>query len=69
MNIKNNMTSFAQQFKTSGISVLEKMNERQMENVLKQANEAYYNGESMITDNEYDIIKEYFDKCIRLINY
>ena len=61
MNIKNNMTSFAQQFKTSGISVLEKMNERQMENVLKQANEAYYNGESMITDNEYDIIKEYFE--------
>jgi NAD-dependent DNA ligase len=61
MSLKNNTTSFLEGFKTRGISVLETLNERQMENVLKHANEAYYNGESIMTDNEYDIIKEYFE--------
>lgn len=61
MNSKVNMKSFMSQFKVSGISSLDKLNEGHLELILKQANDAYYNSESFMTDNEYDIIKEYFE--------
>ena len=61
MNSKVNMKSFMVQFKVSGMSSLDKLNEGHLELILKQANDAYYNAESLMTDNEYDIIKEYFE--------
>jgi NAD-dependent DNA ligase len=47
-------------FKTIGITVLEKMDENTLSNMLKTANDIYYNeNRSVLTDNEYDIIKEF----------
>jgi DNA ligase (NAD+) len=52
----------AEDFKKSGITVLDQLNENQLSNLLKEANLAYYNEEPFLTDNQYDIIKEYIEK-------
>ena len=49
-------------FKKNGIGVLEKLNENQLSSILREANKAYYNEEPLMTDNEYDIVKEYIEK-------
>lgn len=47
-------------FKTNGLSVLEKMNEKSLTNMIQTANNQYYNeNKTILTDNEYDIIKEF----------
>lgn len=48
-------------FKKNGISVLEKLNENQLSSMLRESNKAYYNEEPLMTDNEYDIVKEYVE--------
>jgi len=55
---------FVENFKKHGISVLEKLNEKQLSDLLSQANKSYYNaeGKTFLTDNEYDIIKEYTEQ-------
>jgi DNA ligase (NAD+) len=53
---------FVEKFKKQGISVLDSLSEKQFESLIKSLNNAYYNDESMMTDNEYDIIKEYFER-------
>jgi NAD-dependent DNA ligase/DNA polymerase/3'-5' exonuclease PolX len=48
------------EFKTHGISVLEKMNENTLIKLVQTANHEYYNeNNTILSDNEYDIIKEY----------
>jgi len=48
------------EFKKNGISVLEKMDEATLSAMLKKANDIYYNeNKVLLTDNEYDIIKEF----------
>ena len=49
-------------FKTNGIIVLKQLNENELSSILKEANNAYYNEEPIMTDNEYDIIKEYIEE-------
>jgi NAD-dependent DNA ligase len=49
-------------FKHNGILVLESLNEKQLTDVIEMANQKYYNQTSMMTDNQYDIIKEYIEK-------
>jgi NAD-dependent DNA ligase/Mn-dependent DtxR family transcriptional regulator len=49
-------------FKKNGIKVLELLVESQLENILIEANNAYYNNKPLMTDNEFDIIKEYIEK-------
>jgi len=52
-----------QQFKEKGISVLENLSEKQLADMLTQANDVYYNTkQSLMTDNEFDILKEYVEK-------
>ena len=46
-------------FKEQGITVLTPLDEATLSNLLKVANDMYYNGEPLLTDNEFDIIKEY----------
>ncbi len=47
-------------FKHQGMSYLETLSQKELEKMLILANDAYYNSKkSLITDNEYDIIKEY----------
>jgi NAD-dependent DNA ligase/DNA polymerase/3'-5' exonuclease PolX len=49
-------------FKKHGISLLNKLSENTLSNILDDANDAYYNKTPLLTDNEYDIIKEYVEK-------
>lgn len=48
-----------QNFKMIGISILQLLSETELVNMIHICNHAYYNASSLITDNEYDIIKEY----------
>ena len=50
-------------FKQYGISVIEHLKENQIADILKVSNDAYYNtNKPLMTDNEYDIIKEYMER-------
>ena len=53
--------NIAEDFKKNGISVLEQLNEKQLSNLLREANKAYYNEEPFFTDNQYDIVKEFVE--------
>ena len=63
-NSTNNIVSIVNNLKKNGISVLEKVNENQLASILLAANKAYYNdnGNSIMTDNVYDIIKEFMEQ-------
>ena len=64
-NDNDTIIAFAKDFKKNGISVLEKLNEKQLSMMLLEANKAYHNPENfkqILTDNEYDILKEFIEK-------
>ena len=61
-NVDKSIVAIANDFKKNGISVLEKLNENQLASTLREANKAYYNEEPFMTDNEYDIVKEFMEK-------
>lgn len=48
-------------FKKNGITVLDALDEEQLTDLLRKANKAYYNEEPILTDNQYDIVKEYLE--------
>ena len=52
------------EFKKKGIDHLHTMHEEELARAIKWANDVYYNNpdEPAMTDNEYDIIKEYMEK-------
>ena len=58
LNPLSNM-KLLENFKEQGITVLTSLDEATLSNLLKVANDMYYNGEPILTDNEFDIIKEY----------
>jgi endonuclease III-like uncharacterized protein len=50
-------------FKNNGISVLEKLDENALAEMVRISNAAYYNSNnSLLSDNEFDILKEYIEK-------
>jgi DNA ligase (NAD+) len=50
-------------FKQRGMSHLEKLTQKDLDQMIIVANDAYYNNNSLLlTDNEYDIVKEYIAK-------
>jgi DNA ligase (NAD+) len=51
--------TYINSFKKNGIRVLDSLNENQLSMVLRELNNAYYNKVSLMSDNEYDIIKDY----------
>jgi NAD-dependent DNA ligase len=60
---KNTKTdNFINQFRKDGINYLNKLTETQVIDIIKEANDAFFNDKSIITDSEYDIIKEYTEK-------
>jgi NAD-dependent DNA ligase len=50
-----------EKFKKNGISVVESLSEKQLQDVLDYTNNAYRNMEPIMTDNEYDIIHDYME--------
>ena len=48
-------------FQKEGVKYLHKLTPDNLAEIIKFANDAYYNHESVITDNQYDIIKEYLE--------
>jgi NAD-dependent DNA ligase len=60
--IDQSVISIANNFKKNGITVLDDLNENQLTSILREANKAYYNQEPFMTDNEFDIVKEYIEK-------
>ncbi len=51
-----------EKFKHNGISVIETLNEKQLSDIIRIANAKYYNQTPIMTDNQYDIIKEYIEQ-------
>jgi DNA ligase (NAD+) len=49
-------------FKVNGISVLEQANETQLANIIREANKLYYNSEPILSDNQYDIVKDFIQQ-------
>jgi len=60
--VDQNIVDIAKNFKKNGISVLDSLNENQLSSILREANKAYYNQQPFMTDNEFDIVKEYIEK-------
>jgi len=56
--VKANIEKFAHE----GITVLEPLNEKMLVDMIRFASTVYYNSKPIITDNQYDIIKEYTNK-------
>jgi NAD-dependent DNA ligase len=52
-----------EEFKAKGFAYLESLTEKQLADMVKVANDYYYNTKtSLLTDNEYDIVKEYLER-------
>jgi NAD-dependent DNA ligase/DNA polymerase/3'-5' exonuclease PolX len=49
-------------FKVNGISVLEQATETQLANIIREANKLYYNSEPILSDNQYDIVKDFIQQ-------
>jgi NAD-dependent DNA ligase len=49
-------------FKERGMTVLEELSETELENMIEVANAAYYNEAPVLTDNEFDILREFTAK-------
>uniref|UniRef100_A0A6C0JYL0 Uncharacterized protein n=1 Tax=viral metagenome TaxID=1070528 RepID=A0A6C0JYL0_9ZZZZ len=55
--------SHIQEFKNSGITVLENLSQEELSNIILVASNNYYNEKGdLMTDNEYDIVKEYTEQ-------
>ena len=60
--IEEEEEDFINKFKTHGIKVLSELTETQLSTILEEADKAYYNKQPLMTDNQYDIIKDYITK-------
>jgi NAD-dependent DNA ligase len=58
LEVKTNIEKFAH----NGITVLEPLNEKMLVDMIRFSSKVYYNSKPIITDNQYDIIKEYTNK-------
>ena len=64
---KNKVTTFQPRkaliaLKKDGISALQILNEEQLSSMIRYANNAYYNKKPVVTDNVYDILKEFIQR-------
>ena len=50
------------EFKQKGLPVLEPLSKKVLEEFIEFLDDSYYNENPLLTDNEYDIVKEYKDK-------
>ncbi len=59
---KNTLENIIETFKNMGIQVLDQLNEKQLSEIIHIANKNYYNNVPIMTDNEYDIVKEFIEQ-------
>ena len=59
---KHMIPDIVAQFKSQGLPVIEKLNKDTLSEIIKYANDAYYNEKPVLSDNEFDIIKEFLEK-------
>ena len=57
----NDILQIIENFKHNGITVLEQLNEKQFEDIIRISNAKYYNQTPVMTDNQYDIVKEFIE--------
>ena len=57
-----NIIQYIDNFKHNGISILEQLNEKQLSDIIRNANSKYYNQTPIMTDNQYDIVKEFIEQ-------
>jgi len=60
--IDENIIKTIELFKKNGITILDKLNEKQLSLLLRELNKSYFNQNPLMSDSQYDIIKEYFEK-------
>jgi NAD-dependent DNA ligase/DNA polymerase/3'-5' exonuclease PolX len=58
VNYKTNIA----EFKEKGIDALHLLNEKELSEIIRKASKAYYNEKPILTDNQFDIIKEYIEE-------
>ena len=54
-----NVKTATKHFKQNGIKVLAEFSEEQLASIIRKANKDYYNQVPILTDNEFDVVKEY----------
>lgn len=63
VNNNNSIDSLILKFKSEGIQILKDSSESQLSDMIKVANNAFHcKGSPVMSDNEYDILSEYFSK-------
>ena len=55
------ITEFTNKFRKSGTNALNQLTANDFVYILRELTKAYHNQTSLLTDNEYDIIKDYFE--------
>ena len=60
---------FAYNFRSEGISYLDKLSKNELKRIVCVANDAYYNENAFLTDDEYDVLREYVEKNDKTANF
>jgi len=55
----NDALAIIKNFQQNGIQVLQSLEEKELNNIIHLSNSRYYNQDPILTDNQYDIIKEF----------
>jgi NAD-dependent DNA ligase len=62
VNKESDIDDLIKLFKKMGITLLEQLNEKQLIDIIHYANKMYYMKTPILSDNEFDIIKEFVEK-------
>jgi len=58
---------YAQQYKKNGLSFLKSISQEEMKQMILYAEKTYHNEETIYTDNEYDIMVEFYQKKFNIV--
>ena len=61
LNKSPDILEIIENFKHNGITILEQLNEKQIGDIIRISNAKYYNQTPVMTDNQYDIVKEFIE--------